>query len=374
MRVVDASTNVGRYIEDLQSAGVTAVGRYYSVARWKVLTKREAEELSAAGLSIFVVYEDKGSDKTTFTADSGTYQAQHALASAKDIGQPEGSAIYFGADFNATQADVEDRLLPFFRSVRDVFASSPDNKSYRIGIYSNGLACEKLLDSGLCELAWLSASSSYHGTQQFKQSGRWSLSQGLPIRIGQLEVDPNEYKGDFGAFQLPGPTHLSGALNLIRADQAGAREGLRTFSATSDAAYIPGVLSAARTPQGLAAARREAEQALREYPHNGCAAHLSALLRESGIAIPMTLGAGKLAHLLASRGWKDVRVGSQEAGDVGVCFDETAPAGADHIYFVVQRYDDDRMLIADNQRRKLHERYASGQGGKTPTEYFLRAV
>jgi hypothetical protein len=33
-------------------------------------------------------------------------------------------------------------------------------------------------------------------------------------------------------------------------------------------------------------------------------------------------------------------------------------------------------MIADNQRSAdaSHSRFASGKGGKTPTEYFLRAV
>jgi hypothetical protein len=31
------------------------------------------------------------------------------------------------------------------------------------------------------------------------------------------------------------------------------------------------------------------------------------------------------------------------------------------------------MVIADNQATEPHFRYASGQGGKSPTKFFLRA-
>ncbi|MDI4231494.1 hypothetical protein OZ411_01530 [Bradyrhizobium sp. Arg237L] len=111
--------------------------------------------------------------------------------------------------------------------------------------------------------------------------------------------------------------------------------------------------------------------------HNACAATLSAFLDESGIDVPMTLGAGKLAMRLGgndrgSRHWKRIRVGEQRAGDVGVTFDNTSPAGADHVYLVVERVDSDKMVIADNQAPKPHTRYASGRG-RTATEYFLRA-
>jgi hypothetical protein len=120
-----------------------------------------------------------------------------------------------------------------------------------------------------------------------------------------------------------------------------------------------------------------AKAALPQYPSNGCAAHLSALLAQAGIDVPMTFGAGKLAQRLKDRGWTCIDVGAQTAGDVGVCFDiDPTPPGADHVYLVVETQGPDEMLIADNQRTAdaPHKRFASGVGGKTPTEYFLRAL
>lgn len=109
--------------------------------------------------------------------------------------------------------------------------------------------------------------------------------------------------------------------------------------------------------------------------HNACAAALSAFLQEAGINVPTTLGAGKLAkRLKKDRLWKRITVGAQKAGDAGVTFDTGGVSGADHIYLVVQRINDDQMIIADNQSPSKHTRFASGKGGKTPTEYFLRAT
>jgi hypothetical protein len=145
----------------------------------------------------------------------------------------------------------------------------------------------------------------------------------------------------------------------------------------SDAARIPKLIERGGTAEGLKAAREEAEDAWQFYPTNGCAAHLSALLRQSGIDVRMILGAGALARTIEQRGWERIRVGDQQPGDVGVTFDnDPTPPGADHIYLVVKRLGDDEMMIADNQRRRdeTHSRFASGRGGKTPTEFFLRAV
>lgn len=149
-----------------------------------------------------------------------------------------------------------------------------------------------------------------------------------------------------------------------------------TPSTRADAAFVPELIRQGSTPAGLKAARVTAANSLPGYPTNGCAAHLSALLQHAGIDIPMTWGAGKLAHLLESRDWTRIKVGAQIAGDVGVCFDnDPTPAGADHIYLVISTSGADKMLIADNQRTEdaPHIRFASGQG-KTPTEYFLRAL
>lgn len=146
-----------------------------------------------------------------------------------------------------------------------------------------------------------------------------------------------------------------------------------------DAPSIPQLIENGSSAEGLAKAWKTAQKALPEFPHNGCAAHLSALLIESGIDIPMTLGAGNLARRLSLRGWERIKVGSQKPGDVGVTYDlDPTPPGADHIYLVIEvKENPDNMLVADNQRKTdaPHPRSASGRSDhKTPTEYFLRAT
>jgi len=154
-----------------------------------------------------------------------------------------------------------------------------------------------------------------------------------------------------------------------------AGSGSLAAAVCEDGKYIPDLISQGSTADGLATARRTAAAALTGYPHNGCAAHLSALLRQASIDVSMTLSAGMLAHRFEQRGWTRIAVHQQQAGDVGVCFDNTDPPGADHIYLVVRRIDDDLMDIADNQNPvdEPHRRYASGKG-KTATQYFLRAI
>lgn len=142
----------------------------------------------------------------------------------------------------------------------------------------------------------------------------------------------------------------------------------------SDKACIPELIRIGSSVLEIAKAQKMAKAAWSRFPHNGCAANLSALLQLAGISVPMILGAGKLATTIKARGWKKISVGNQQAGDIGVTFDQGSPAGADHIYLVlsVDANNSDKMLISDNQDNEPHSRYASGYG-RTPTEYFLRA-
>jgi len=137
---------------------------------------------------------------------------------------------------------------------------------------------------------------------------------------------------------------------------------------------VKALVDIASTADGIARAHAIAIKAWLPFPHNGCAANLSALLQLAHIDVQMTLGAGRLAHRLRDqRGWAVVPVGKQEAGDVGVTYDEGGNPGADHIYLVTQVLTKDEMVISDNQDKVVHHRFASGKG-KTPTEYFLRAT
>jgi hypothetical protein len=136
---------------------------------------------------------------------------------------------------------------------------------------------------------------------------------------------------------------------------------------------IAGAIELGRSAAGIRAARRLAREREPGFPHNGCAAFLSALLHQAGLAdLPVILGAQDLADTLARRGWKRVPRGEQRAGDVAVCTDLDGNGRSDHIFLILEARGPDLMLIVDNQAAKPHLRSAAG-GGKTPVGYFLRA-
>lgn len=210
MTVIDTNTNCINSTELLRGKGVTAVGRYYRVVHpeWR-LTKAEAEKLSASGIKLFTVYEDTGHNLTLTTAQ-GKIDGQNALEQATEVGQPQGTAIYFALE-GLPNGYVESDLA----AVRKYCAGVKQaiGAKYELGVYSNGLVCETLLDEDICSYTWLSASKSFAGTRDFYRTGRWNLSQTTPLdqNWNGLSVDVDEAKRDFGSFIVPGALAVLGA-------------------------------------------------------------------------------------------------------------------------------------------------------------------
>jgi hypothetical protein len=201
MTVIDTNDDVSGKIPLLREKGVTAVGRYYSSRAGKRISPREAQIIAAAGLKMFVVFEDSGDPP--LGGNAGTTDAQLAIQQARAIGQPAGSAIYFAMEHlpnGYTHSDLPG-VKAYFGQIRSVFQGA-----YKIGVYSDGVVCDALLSSGLCDYAWLSASMSFEGSKAFYQSGRWSLAQQTPLDQdwNGISVDTDEAKPSFGEF-VPGP-------------------------------------------------------------------------------------------------------------------------------------------------------------------------
>src|SRR5271165_5286783 len=96
MVIIDTNNNVSGHLSVLKSLGVEAIGRYYASSQRKRITRLEASAISAAGIDLFVVFENSGDPE--LSAESGVHDGQIALAQAEALGQPEGTAIYFALE------------------------------------------------------------------------------------------------------------------------------------------------------------------------------------------------------------------------------------------------------------------------------------
>ncbi|HMF26196.1 MAG TPA: glycoside hydrolase domain-containing protein [Pseudolabrys sp.] len=191
--IIDTPNNAAKVAAKLSAQNVKVVVRFFARKtqpglREKIMASdgnmidgvREPTVLIRNGLSIVSLYqyrndlpekflrglEDTGSAKAEVAAD-----AKAALDQARLVGQPEGSAIYFGVDFNVNRANA-DAVLEYFRVINQTVGSH-----YAIGVYGNGLLNRILRDEKLVTYNWISASRSHEETVKFYNSGLWHLFQ-----------------------------------------------------------------------------------------------------------------------------------------------------------------------------------------------------
>ena len=193
--IVDTPYNAAKVASQLSSQNVKVVVRFFARKpqpglREKIMASEanmingvhEPTILIRNGLSIVSLYQyrnnlpekflsgldDTGSAKAEVAAD-----AKAALDQARRVGQPEGSAIYFGIDFNLTpNRKLMDAVVAYFRAINQTVGSR-----HAIGVYGNGFVNRILREEKLVSYNWLSVSRSHEESVDFYNSGRWHLFQ-----------------------------------------------------------------------------------------------------------------------------------------------------------------------------------------------------
>lgn len=232
--VIDTATNVGEHAEDLARAGVQCVMRYYNHRNVNLPEKRlladEAKRLTEAGLSIGVVFQQRGGAGghiNDFELSDAKRDAERALELADALKQPSGSAIYFAVDHDYIKPAHLDAITEYFAEVKRIL-----NGNYRLGAYGSGHVLQRLLDHDLTDLSWLSQSTGWTGHHKFIASQNWALLQGPVTQwpAKNFSYDPNKVNpafADFGQFNLANPAAPQSVLSTTRAlYQVIARSGL----------------------------------------------------------------------------------------------------------------------------------------------------
>lgn len=132
----------------LAAEGMKFACRYLVPERlaWKRLTRAEAETITEAGLSIISVFETTAS-RPAGGAGAGEIDGREAMAEAKAIKQPPGSAIYFAVDYNAQPKDYN-AIEAYLR------AAAKQIQGYKVGVYGSFAVIEEMARRGAAECFW----------------------------------------------------------------------------------------------------------------------------------------------------------------------------------------------------------------------------
>jgi hypothetical protein len=246
-RIIDASIDVTRSAQLIADSGVATVIRFYTrLADFDqgpyqntALTKKdELKALDDHKLTVATVFQyfSGGHGAGFHNPKKKLYDVRDALKNADTFNQPEGSTIYFGADFDLGLGDRKANIT----AIKDYFEHAHDEVSKtkrKIGVYGCGKTCEVLADEKWDMHYWISASTSYWRTAQFYNSGNWHLFQTrteLKRPYGGIDTNIlNPKSTSFGQWRVSGgdvtePSAVS--QKILDARKFGIRPGMKLFS------------------------------------------------------------------------------------------------------------------------------------------------
>jgi len=204
IEAVDLSERVDQnFLNAMRGIGIKTIIRYYDhedeTLPGKTLRRDERNLISTNGFQTAVVFQHHNNRFASFTAQRGHQDAERSLALAQENSQPRGSAIYFGVDGPWQAAYELANVAAYFQELEARLVGF----GYRIGVYGSGLVCNVLLSTGLAELCWLGAPTSWPDYHAYYQTRRWGLAQLRTSRCGGRSVDfnlANDGVADYGQF------------------------------------------------------------------------------------------------------------------------------------------------------------------------------
>lgn len=174
-------------------AGKSFVMRYFADPKygWKCLTPAEAKVLIANHIQFATVYEDSADDMR-YGFGRGVEDARNYLTMARACGQPNGSAAYFAADFDASGKDF-DLIEQYLKGVKSILPQ------FKIRPYGEFDVIEEMVRRGVCDGGW--QTYAWSGGKRSTHAFIYQYKNGQPV--AEMSVDLNESFGNEGFWNPP---------------------------------------------------------------------------------------------------------------------------------------------------------------------------
>jgi hypothetical protein len=188
--VIVSTGNIGKAVDCLASAGVRYVGRYYGHRTGRTaMTRDEVVALTKNGIRPIAIWSGETRESANFSAASGKDAANEAFDSARHVGQPGGSPIFFAVSYDAPTKDIEAAIKPFFESIKQVNSSISDAaERFRIGVAGSGAVIQSLRDAGLVELGWITIPG--ERSLELLSNRTWDLALLDEVTSGWCDLGP----------------------------------------------------------------------------------------------------------------------------------------------------------------------------------------
>lgn len=164
--------------QSLFDDGYQYIGRYLTKVAGgfdKNMTDQEILAITTSGLKIIPIFQEDHNNVEAFSYQAGYNCWEKALYAATKL-RLAPCTIYFGVDFDATEAQTNGVVTDFFKGLNDAKETNPS--IYKIGVYSARNVCSTLCSAGLAENCYVSnMSSGYSGNLGFLMPYNWGFDQ-----------------------------------------------------------------------------------------------------------------------------------------------------------------------------------------------------
>lgn len=178
---------VGRYLDNVQSSN----------ALDKKIKPGELATIFGAGLAVFPISQYSASSVDYFTFDQGYIDGVKAHDAAKGHGFGRGTVLYFAVDYDATQQQIDDYVVPYFRGV--VGGLTAQGKRYLHGVYGSRNVCAEVSRTTAARWSFVSGmSTGFSGNLGYTLPDNWSFNQIQTTTVGsgdgRIEIDKNVHR------------------------------------------------------------------------------------------------------------------------------------------------------------------------------------
>lgn len=181
---------IGRYLSGQTASGAS-----------KALSTDELKILFSNGIRLFPIHQRSATSVSYFTEANAKEDADLAVEYANLLYLQFGAIIYFAVDFDATDAQITNYLLPYFRALYESFMNKGMGK-YRIGVYGTRNVCTRVCDAGYaCSSFVGDMSTGFSGNLGFPIPKNWAFDQFTTTKISSgsnsIEIDKDGFSGRY---------------------------------------------------------------------------------------------------------------------------------------------------------------------------------
>ncbi|TWP52901.1 DUF1906 domain-containing protein [Lentzea tibetensis] len=187
----------------LKNAGYVVVGRYLHEPPESTLDKEiqpgELQDIFSSGLRVFPIWQWNGRRLGDFTWSTGYDQGIMAHERASDVYKfNRGTTIYFAVDYDATTADINSNIIPYFQGVNAALKNR--GKKYVIGVYGSRNVCSRVSAAVGARHSFVSGMSwGFSGNLGFSNPNNWSFNQIKEFKFNNsgdvFDLDNDVYRG-----------------------------------------------------------------------------------------------------------------------------------------------------------------------------------